>query len=920
MSRSLVKILSMVLFLFLALFPCLSRYRSRSAAFFSQSPEYGEGIENSPPCPAAGQWDGKLECTSHSSCALAEGQTPLLSQRRIPAARRTATFPWLTDQILPVQGAQENGEALLPEDGNGYTLSQSGETQAKSERVPGPEGEKEHESEGDARACALALQGAQRMVWQNGLLYTAGAQNFSILAPSGVQEAGVQEPVIVGSCLAPALCLAVAGQYAYLGSMDGKLSIIDISDPSHPSRISRTPSLDEEGGKGDNGGEKDDSEKDGSEKNDRQVFSSIQGVALLGSDLLVVSEKLKGLTLMSASPVDPKIVGQWKAAGEKSPVHYGSLAVWENKAAVLWESAAYLESLDSPRLTSGFWLIDLSRPQEPVATARVVTGSGPLEGDIAACGSHIFLTNTKEQTLDIYRIASSQKVYKTGSYPVGKVTRMLAKDDTLYLAQGDAGILCLDISVPDQPVLIGQKKSDGYCIDLAAGKGEIYLLTAEQKEQSAPGDAQGTICQAEQDSPDLVAQGTIGQETQDSQRLKVLGVTAQAKEEMALIPAFGSGQYLSNFFALSRPGWLLPFLRRRSDTGDSEPVIQSVSPSYAQIGVLMTLTGTRLSAQSCENWIHFSESQGSFEDTKGWKKETNCWVRDNWECWATSAAKRDSDVTFDSKVAIVGNQSYRNTIHYTQSDWKYARECPGKGEFYNLTWWDAPDADQYYYRYYVRYSGPAFKWTDNSWKQLYVHNLFNLNPCMWDKPPATCGPGRYDIQAQTRLFAHLQGPISLDRWYCVEIWAKKEGPGICLKFWLDGEECVIYDEYDKAPQQFPWNKCYQGKNQKLSFGSLELGTTNCQNWTYDQLPVNQSIWFDGFAMSSTRIYPAALVEIGNNPDYDKAKKVKQEILHISDTQIQFRADITGLGPGPCYVWITNNKQERSKAYSLKLKN
>jgi len=362
------------------------------------------------------------------------------------------------------------------------------------------------------------------------------------------------------------------------------------------------------------------------------------------------------------------------------------------------------------------------------------------------------------------------------------------------------------------------------------------------------------------------------------------------------------------------------FHRGGGDKGACGPVIQSTSPGYARTGALITLRGKRLSAQSTENWIHFSESQGSFEDTTGWNQKTNCWVRDNWECWATTAAKRDADAVFDSQVAILGNQSYRNDIHYTQKDWKCARECPGKGEFYNLTWWNAPDADQYYYRYYVRYSGPAFQWTYISWKQLYVHNLFNLNPCMWDNPPPNRGPGRYDIQAQERIFAHLPDTVALERWYCIEVWVKKNGTGVNLKFWLDGEECGIYDEHDQAPQQFPWSKCYQGKKQKLTFGPLELGTTNCQNWKYEQLPIKQSIWFDGFAISSTRIYPASLVEIGNNSDYAKAKKIKQGILHISDTQLQFRVNTTGLDRGPYYIWVTNNKQERSKAYSLRIKN
>jgi hypothetical protein len=49
---------------------------------------------------------------------------------------------------------------------------------------------------------------------------------------------------------------------------------------------------------------------------------------------------------------------------------------------------------------------------------------------------------------------------------------------------------------------------------------------------------------------------------------------------------------------------------------------------------------------------------------------------------------------------------------------------------------------------------------------------------------------------------------------------------------------------------------YRESDGSLRFGPLELGTINCQNWTADQLPVDQNIYFDGFAMSrDRRIYP-----------------------------------------------------------------
>ncbi|MCL6584497.1 MAG: hypothetical protein K6U11_12765 [bacterium] len=342
----------------------------------------------------------------------------------------------------------------------------------------------------------------------------------------------------------------------------------------------------------------------------------------------------------------------------------------------------------------------------------------------------------------------------------------------------------------------------------------------------------------------------------------------------------------------------------------------SKQAAVLQSGQIANLHGIGLLEQETSHWIHWSESQGSFEDTTGWVRSGNCWLRDNWECWAETAERRDQEVIFDSSISILGNQSYRNRLHYTTQDWEHPKEDPGKGIFHPLTWWSAPDSDQYFYRYYVRYSGPVFKWTNNSFKQFYVHNLFNMNACMWDDIPEGMGPCMYDIQGGTRLFVHLGKRMELDQWYCIELMVRKVGGGLELKFWLDGKECKIYDEYGNLLTS-PWMDSYREPNGSLRFGPLELGTINCQNWTKEQLPVDQSIWFDGFAMSAKRrIGPATIVEIGNQPDYQSAKRVTQKLIWMKDDEIKFRTDLRGLGEGPYYLWVTNNRGELSKPYFL----
>ncbi|MEW5802717.1 MAG: hypothetical protein AB1847_11515 [bacterium] len=335
-----------------------------------------------------------------------------------------------------------------------------------------------------------------------------------------------------------------------------------------------------------------------------------------------------------------------------------------------------------------------------------------------------------------------------------------------------------------------------------------------------------------------------------------------------------------------------------------------------QSGEIGDLRGEGLLDQVTNHWIHWPESQGSFEDTNGWVRNGNCWLRDNWECWAQTAERRDMDVIFDPSVAVIGHQSYRNHLYYTQDDWNHPKEEPGKGIFCPLTWWDAPDSNQYFYRYYVRYSGPVFKWTNNSFKQFYVHNLFNMTACMWDDIPEGKGPSMYDIQGGDRLFVHFGKRMELDQWYCIELMVKKAGGGIELKFWLDGKPCDIYDGNGDLLTS-PWMNSYRESDGSLRFGPLELGTVNCQNWTHDQLPVDQYIWFDGFAMSPyQRIYPGTIVEMGDSPDYESAQRITQKLVWMEDQEVRFRTDLSGLGDGPYYLWITNNQGERSRAYRI----
>jgi hypothetical protein len=68
--------------------------------------------------------------------------------------------------------------------------------------------------------------------------------------------------------------------------------------------------------------------------------------------------------------------------------------------------------------------------------------------------------------------------------------------------------------------------------------------------------------------------------------------------------------------------------------------------------------------------------------------------------------------------------------------------------------------------------------------------------------------------------------------------------------------------------------------------------------------------------STSRIYPASKIEVSNSRIYGQGVVKWQEPLQISDTEIQVKLDLTGLGAGPYYLWITNNRQERGPVFPL----
>ena len=75
-------------------------------------------------------------------------------------------------------------------------------------------------------------------------------------------------------------------------------------------------------------------------------------------------------------------------------------------------------------------------------------------------------------------------------------------------------------------------------------------------------------------------------------------------------------------------------------------------------------------------------------------------------------------------------------------------------------------------------------------------------------------------------------------------------------------------------------------------------------------------WWDGFAVSKSRIYPASTIQVGNSPTYGQGHEQYQQPIALNDTQVQFVLNTSAVGSGPYYLWITNNGQVRSAGVVL----
>ena len=314
------------------------------------------------------------------------------------------------------------------------------------------------------------------------------------------------------------------------------------------------------------------------------------------------------------------------------------------------------------------------------------------------------------------------------------------------------------------------------------------------------------------------------------------------------------------------------------------PAITSATGT-PQTGQILQISGTNLNNEAKTNWDPFFTTNA------------NAWSFEGQNPPADGYGHPGEQVTgkYDNTVSILGSQSMKYHLEGAS-----VFNPDGSGQFFASDYIYTQGNDLWI-RSYVRWSLNSGSWPSSHTKMLKVlgqedgtTKASGIQPV----PPDQMLVVHSNMGGNPQYFNIPSGPIEKNRWYALEFHARA-GSNPVVEAWLDGVKV-----FDSATGPTPPG----GVLQWIEFGVINSCCTDA-NFSLDH-------WVDGLTVASTRVFPSAMVEVGNSSNYATATKKTQALQKISDGQISSKLDLTGLGSGPYYLWVTNNRQERSQAYVL----
>lgn len=316
------------------------------------------------------------------------------------------------------------------------------------------------------------------------------------------------------------------------------------------------------------------------------------------------------------------------------------------------------------------------------------------------------------------------------------------------------------------------------------------------------------------------------------------------------------------------------------------PTIASISGNL-QTGQTLTISGTNMMNEVRTNWDPFftnnanaSGFEGANPGADGYPNEGAC-------------------ATYDTTVKLMGAKSLR--LHDQGAH--DANNHGGCAFDYTIQIASGIGPADAYYRVYSRWNNtewPDFAhkywWLGGNPKSVFV----NFNP-NGGAAPTQMGFLATDYNGGGYNFFNIPGgAIQNNRWYLIELHVRKDGAGAYIvEMWIDNQLIGSVNPTS-------------GVSPNIAGWGFE---SNTNYWSTSSAFVSDQ-WQDGFVVSSTRVGPASLIEIGNSPNYNSGIRVYQPPIYISDNSVQVKVNLAGLGSGPYYVWVTNSRNERSLSATL----
>ena len=212
-----------------------------------------------------------------------------------------------------------------------------------------------------------------------------------------------------------------------------------------------------------------------------------------------------------------------------------------------------------------------------------------------------------------------------------------------------------------------------------------------------------------------------------------------------------------------------------------------------------------------------------------------------------------------------------------------------------------------YVRGYYQWLVPGGMWPTGHIKMFEINGGFYMQP---NANASRAMPTNVIavVQGQATKFGGWPhgGALVAGRWYCMECYVNNSSNTPTFTAWVDGTQVITSSAATVST----------GVNLIL-FG---IPNMNGSTTGFDLVAYS-----DGFTASSQRVYPSVVVELGDSSDYSAASKIYQAPTRISDTQVQFVYNSTGITSSGStagltgtarWVFVTNNAQQQSSGHQV----